>query len=204
MWYARLAICGQRFRRAPAGDNDSSRPGKQSGLRVSGIARRRTEPGWRAAVLDERASRHALRLRGSEEGSGSRAPASASGASMPKEGAEAFFPLRATTTAADLDVRAADLQEEMAEQRFSVPSAPTKTAATQRTSQRAERAIENSAMREQPKRGLQVRGDTTIPRVPGPTWTPSTALTSEITTSPTCTRPLSRSTSRRAPSRLSR
>ena len=153
MWYARLAICGQRFRRAPAGDNDSSRPGKQSGLRVSGIARRRTEPGWRAAVLNERASRHAFRLRGSEEGSGSRAPASASGASMPKEGAEAFFPLRATTTAADLDVRAADLQEEMAEQRFSVPSAPTKTAATQRTSQRAERAIENSAMREQPKKG---------------------------------------------------
>ncbi|HJQ88829.1 MAG TPA: hypothetical protein VJ820_15355 [Propionibacteriaceae bacterium] len=29
-----------------------------------------------------------------------------------------------------LDVRAADLQEEMAEQRFSVPSDPTKTAAT--------------------------------------------------------------------------
>jgi hypothetical protein len=41
------------------------------------------------------------------------------------------------------DVRAADLQEEMAEQRFSGPSAPTKTAATQRTSQRAERAIEH-------------------------------------------------------------
>jgi hypothetical protein len=47
------------------------------------------------------------------------------------------------------DVRAADLQEEMPEQRFSVPSAPTKTAATQRTSQRAARAIEYSAMREQ-------------------------------------------------------
>jgi isopentenyl diphosphate isomerase/L-lactate dehydrogenase-like FMN-dependent dehydrogenase len=47
------------------------------------------------------------------------------------------------------EVRAADLQEEMAEQRFSVPSAPTKTAATQRTSQRAERAIKQSAMREQ-------------------------------------------------------
>ena len=204
MWYARLAICGQRFRRAPAGDNDSSRPGKQSGLRVSGIARRRTEPGWRAAVLDERASRHALRLRGSEEGSGSRAPASASGASMPKEGAEAFFPLRATTTAADLDVRAADLQEEMAEQRFSVPSAPTKTA--EPSEHRSERSEQSKTARcaSSPKRGLQVRGDTTIPRVPGPTWTPSTALTSEITTSPTCTRPLSRSTSRRAPSRLSR
>ena len=33
------------------------------------IARRRAEPGWRAAVLDERASRHAFRLRESEEGS---------------------------------------------------------------------------------------------------------------------------------------
>jgi hypothetical protein len=32
------------------------------------IARRRAEPGWRAAVLDERAPRHALRLRVSEEG----------------------------------------------------------------------------------------------------------------------------------------
>jgi len=35
-----------------------------------GIARRRAEPGWRAVVLDDRASRHAFRLRGSEEGSG--------------------------------------------------------------------------------------------------------------------------------------
>jgi hypothetical protein len=48
-----------------------------------------------------------------------------------------------------LDVRAADLQEEMAEQRFSVLSAPTKTAAIERTSQRAKRAIKYSAMREQ-------------------------------------------------------
>jgi hypothetical protein len=47
------------------------------------------------------------------------------------------------------DVRAADLQEEMAEQRFSVPPDPTKTAAAERTSQRAERAIKYSAMREQ-------------------------------------------------------
>jgi hypothetical protein len=46
-----------------------------------------------------------------------------------------------------LDVRAADLQEEMAEQRFSVPSAPTKTAATQRTSPRA--AASNQTQREQ-------------------------------------------------------
>src|SRR5215203_1417288 len=35
---------------------------------LTGIARRRTEPGWRAAVLDERASRHAFRLRASKEG----------------------------------------------------------------------------------------------------------------------------------------
>jgi hypothetical protein len=37
----------------------------------------------------------------------------------------------------------------MAEQRFSVPPSPTKRAATERTSQRAERAIKQSAMREQ-------------------------------------------------------
>jgi hypothetical protein len=36
------------------------------------------------------------------------------------------------------DVRAADLQEELAEQRFYVSPATTKTAATRRTSQRAE------------------------------------------------------------------
>jgi hypothetical protein len=51
-----------------------------------------------------------------------------------------------------LDVRAADLQKEMAGQRFSVPPDPTKTAATERTSQRAERAIKHSAMREQCKK----------------------------------------------------
>jgi hypothetical protein len=50
------------------------------------------------------------------------------------------------------DVRAADLQEDLAEQRFSVPPDPTKTAATQRTSQRAERAVKQSAMREQLER----------------------------------------------------
>ncbi len=33
-------------------------------------APRRAVPGWRAAVLDERASRHVFRLRVSEEGSG--------------------------------------------------------------------------------------------------------------------------------------
>ena len=44
------------------------------------------------------------------------------------------------------DVRAADLQEELAERRLSVPLAPTKTAATERTSQRAKRAIGHSAL----------------------------------------------------------
>jgi hypothetical protein len=48
-----------------------------------------------------------------------------------------------------LDVRAAELQEEVAEQRFSVPPFPTKTAAPQRTSQRAEASNQQSAMREQ-------------------------------------------------------
>jgi hypothetical protein len=36
----------------------------------SDIARRRAEPGWRAPVWTSRASRHAFRLRASEEGSG--------------------------------------------------------------------------------------------------------------------------------------
>ena len=34
------------------------------------IAPRRAEPGWRAAVLDEGASRHVFRLRATEEGCG--------------------------------------------------------------------------------------------------------------------------------------
>src|SRR4029453_17344466 len=50
-------------------------------MRASEMARRRAEPGWRAAVLDEQASGHAFRLRASEEGSGQPAPASASEAS---------------------------------------------------------------------------------------------------------------------------
>jgi hypothetical protein len=58
---------------------------------VPRIARRRAEGGWRAAVLDERGSRHAFRLRASEEGSGSQAPASASGANNAHEGADTLF-----------------------------------------------------------------------------------------------------------------
>jgi hypothetical protein len=47
-----------------------------------------------------------------------------------EERAEAYFLGERRRRRRILDVRAADLQEEMAEQRFSVPSAPTKTAAT--------------------------------------------------------------------------
>jgi hypothetical protein len=68
---------------------------------------------------------------------------------MNKERAEAFFLCERRRRRRILDVRAADLQEEMTEQRFSVPSDPTKTAATKRTSQRAKRAVKHSAMREQ-------------------------------------------------------
>jgi hypothetical protein len=71
------------------------------------IARRRAEPGWRAAVLDERASRHAFRLRGSEEGSGQRSPASASGASNVHGVSRHAFRLRATTKSADFLARSA-------------------------------------------------------------------------------------------------
>jgi hypothetical protein len=44
------------------------------------------------------------------------------------------------------DVRAADLQEEMVEQRFSVPSAPTKTAAT--SEHRRERSEQSNKARD--------------------------------------------------------
>ena len=74
-----------------------------------------------------------------------------------------------------LDVRAADLQEEMTEQRFSVPSAPTKTAATQRTSPRAERAIKHSAIARaaQEKRVASARRASGYPATPNPTMTPA-------------------------------
>jgi hypothetical protein len=71
---------------------------------------------------------------------------------MQTERAEAFF-LCERRRRRILDVRAADLQEEMAEQRFSVLAAPTTTAAAQRTSPRAERTIQYSAMREQLGKG---------------------------------------------------
>jgi hypothetical protein len=65
------------------------------------------------------------------------------------ERAEVFFLCARRRRRRILDVRTADLQKDMAGQRFSVPPDPTKMAATQRTSPRAERAIEQSAMREQ-------------------------------------------------------
>jgi hypothetical protein len=105
-----------------------------------------TRPSWTSERPDT------LRLRTSEEGSGERAPASASGASSAHENAQRrSFLCERRRRPRILDVRAADLQEEMAEQRFSVAPGPTKTAATQRTSQRAERAIRQSAIREQLK-----------------------------------------------------
>ena len=57
----------RRRRRIPSAMREQPHKNR---LRASGIARRRTEPGWRAAVLDERESRHVFRLRTSEEGSG--------------------------------------------------------------------------------------------------------------------------------------
>src|SRR5215211_4686977 len=67
-----------------------------------GIARRRTEPGWRAAVLDERAKR--VRKAAATE----RQPQRAERAIQNEESGGAF-PLRATTTAVDSerDARAA-------------------------------------------------------------------------------------------------
>ena len=63
---------------------------------------------------------------------------------MSMERAETLFLRERRRTRRVLDVRAADLQEEMAEQRFIVSPDPTKVAATQRTSQRAERAIDTA------------------------------------------------------------
>jgi hypothetical protein len=82
--------------------------GNQSKLRASGIARRRTEPGWRAAVLDERADTLFVCERVRKAAATECQPQRAERA-MSEEGAEALFPLRATTTAAgsERDARAA-------------------------------------------------------------------------------------------------
>ena len=66
-----------------------------------------------------------------------------------KERAEAFFLGERRRRRRVLDVPAADLQEEMAEQRFSVFDSSDEDGGAQRTSPRAERAIQQSAMREQ-------------------------------------------------------
>jgi hypothetical protein len=62
-------------------------------LRASGIARHRTEPGWRAAVLDERTSRHAFRLRGVRKAAAKERQPQRAERAMDEERAEAFFPL---------------------------------------------------------------------------------------------------------------
>ncbi|MCE3276585.1 MAG: hypothetical protein K0R13_2440 [Propionibacteriaceae bacterium] len=71
----------------------------------------------------------------------------------------------------------------MTEQRSSVPAVPTKTAATQRTSQRANRAIRYSAMREQlPKAAASVgnraptRGARLARRCPGRASEPASEI----------------------------
>ena len=105
-----------------------------------------------------------------------------------------------------LDVRAADQQEEMAEQRFFRSGSSDEDGGNLGANIAASGASNQTERdaRAAPKGPAQTRGDTTIPTVPGPTCTPSTALTSEITTLPVSTRSWSRSTSRRAPSGLSR
>jgi hypothetical protein len=62
---------------------------------------------------------------------------------------EAFFPLRVTTTATDSRCPRRRSAGGDGGTTLSVPPAPTKTAAAERTSQRAARAIKYSAMREQ-------------------------------------------------------
>jgi hypothetical protein len=62
-------------------------------LRASGIARPSTERGWRAAVLDERTSRHAFRLRGARKAAAKERQPPRAERAMDRERAEAFFPL---------------------------------------------------------------------------------------------------------------
>ena len=91
------------------------------------IARSRTEPGWRAAVLDERGSRHAFRLRASEEGMAFKRQAQRAERAMDRGASGGVLSSGSDDDGGGFACCAADLQE-MAEQR-SVP-APTKTAAT--------------------------------------------------------------------------
>jgi hypothetical protein len=157
---------------------------KNTALRASGIARRRTEKERAEAFfLCERRRRRRIQSAMREQckistaSVGNRAPPhgarlarrcpgrssertrsfvcervrKAAATERQLQRAEAFFLCERRRRQRILDVRAADLQEEMTEQRFSVPSDPTKTAATKRTSQRAKRAVKHSAMREQCK-----------------------------------------------------
>jgi hypothetical protein len=73
---------------------------------------------------------------------------------MYTEGGDVLFVPEGPRSRRIRDVRAADLQEEMAEQRFSVPPGP-KTAATQRTSQRA--AASNQIERDPPRAERAIR-----------------------------------------------
>jgi hypothetical protein len=61
------------------------------------IARRRAEPGWRAAVLDEGASRHAFVCERVRKAAATKRQPQRAERAMHMEGAEALFPLPATT-----------------------------------------------------------------------------------------------------------
>ena len=108
-------VCEQA-RKAAATPRDPPRASEQS------------NPGSRAVVLDERGSRHVLRLRASEEGSGYPARSAASGASNQTPDRA---PLSWTSEAADT---------------FFVCEQARKAAATPRDPPRAERAIKHSRL----------------------------------------------------------
>jgi hypothetical protein len=125
---------------------------------LSGSRLRRAEPGWRAAVLDERGSRQVFRLRASEEGSGHQAPASASGASNVDGASRHALSCASVDEVGGLhgairarDVPAADMQEKSTK-RVVASAGHVKggfvgfdeDGGFRRTSQRAERAIRYS------------------------------------------------------------
>ena len=111
-----------------------------------------------AAVLDEGASRHAFRLRTSEEGSGQQAPASASGASNVHGASRGVLSSVSDDEVSPRirDVRAADLQEEMAGQRFSDRQIRRRRRQhSEHRSERSEQAIKHCVMREHPSKNRQ-------------------------------------------------
>ena len=123
--------------------------------------------------MDERGSRHASRPRTSEEGSGTQAPASASGASNRKRSeATRFSSANDDKVGGVRDAAPPVCRRRWRNNAFAVPLAPTKTAATERASaasaasnqtgrdpQRAKRAIKHRIAR---RRAEEERGDTLL------------------------------------------